>query len=93
MCPLCEAPLRWMKLRSDEWTPCDELPVLFVKDAGRIKIVSGRQLVEGCSLYSPQKNREKPRTGRLPHYYSCPVLLRERREWAILQRRGWCGKG
>ena len=87
LCPLCGAALRWIKLRSEKWTPCDELPVLFVKDGGRTSCVSGRELVVGCSIYSPRLHFQKPRTGRLPHYYSCPILCRERREWAIQQRR------
>lgn len=63
-------------------------PALYVEDGGNLKIVSRHELVEGVSLYAPRKHKNtRPQYGRLPHYYSCPVLRNERRAWAIKHRK------
>lgn len=87
-CPLCRAPLKWVRLDTDEWCPCDEVPVLFLPaKSGRYRLVSKRVLVNG-ELYKGDPHVH-PKYGRLPHYYTCPVLIEERRQWA---RRRW-GRG
>lgn len=86
-CPLCGQPIKWIKLWDGKFSPCDDEPVLFVfsKDA-KYKVVVKRELLEHITLKIPPG--EKPRYGRLPHYYSCPVLIKERREWAKANK-GW----
>ena len=86
-CPLCNAPISWVRLDDDLWCPCDDEPVLFTKaPSGRYRLVSKREIVNG-ELYK-RGSSGLPRYGRLPHYYSCPVLKAERRQWAR-QQRGW----
>lgn len=65
-----------------EWSPCDAEPVMIeAGTGGRLQAVFWHELWNGCSIYSG-RTRKKPMLGRLPHYYTCPVLLRERRDWA-----------
>lgn len=86
-CPLCNKSLAWRKTDLDEWVPCDEEPILYVKDSGKTKIYKKREIIDGCSIYIPGKHKERPEYGRLPHYYSCEILKAERREWAKDNRR------
>lgn len=87
ICPLCHAPVKWVRLFDDTWSPCDELPILFSPDAeSRTKIVSRRELVPG-RLFRPGQGAGKAILGRLPHYYSCPALREERRAWVIEKRK------
>ena len=70
----------------DQWVPCDETPVMFLK-GGKLKIYSRRELTEKCKLFDPKKDRNAtPKYGMLPHFYTCPVLVSERKEWAFRQR-------
>lgn len=82
-CPLCGAPIKWLRLWDGQYSPCDEEPVLYVVDAkhlSKLKIISHRDFVDHVLLKIPVGS--KPKYGRLPHYYSCPVLINERRAWA-----------
>lgn len=82
VCPLCGASLKWVRLWNGEWSPCDEVPVLFTFDAqSKTQIVVKRELVHG-KAYRRGQDAGAVKLGRLPHYYSCPVLLEERRAWA-----------
>ena len=86
-CPLCGKPLKWVRLWSGEFSPCDEEPVLYAKSkSGKLKIVARRDIVESVTTNIPLG--EKPKYGRIPHYYTCPVLVKERREWAK-NNKGW----
>lgn len=82
ICPLCGGPIQWKKTDLDGWVPCDQTPVLFTL-GGKLRLVKRRDLVHG-QLYTPGR-RERPQYAWMPHYYTCPVLRRERREWAIHQ--------
>lgn len=88
ICPLCRKPLKWVRLWDNTWSPCDDEPVLYLRKPGaKMKIVKRHELVPNCAVYSPRKDRDAlPIFGRLPHYYSCPVLREERRAWAIANR-------
>lgn len=82
ICPLCNAPIKWIHLWDDTWSPCDELPVIFTPDPeSKTQIIRRHELVHGV-IYSPKQGTESTTMGRLPHYYSCPVLRKERKEWA-----------
>lgn len=87
MCPLCGVPVKWVRLWDGTFSPCDYEPVLFTpkKSPTRLKVVVKRELIENISLYIPAGI--KPRYGHLPHYYSCPVLIKERRAWAKNNRQ------
>lgn len=85
ICPLCHQPITWRRVDCEGWSPCDELPVLFVP-GGRLRLVVRRDIVDGCKLFDPKKDREKPKYGMIPHYYTCPVLKKERRDWAFLHQ-------
>lgn len=95
-CPLCRKPIRWVRLWNDKWSPCDEEPVLFLRKSAttpgggrwRKKIVRKREILEDCAIYNPSIDQgARPETGRIPHFYTCPVLKQERREWAIANRK------
>ena len=87
LCPLCGATIKWVRLWTGEWSPCDELPVLFTKDReSKKQIVSRRELVTGKLLNPKKPDTVRVFTGRLPHYYSCPQLLEMRRDYAIRAR-------
>lgn len=87
LCPLCGAPVRWVRLWDGTYSPCDEEPVLFwipEGKKGRYKVVSRGEVLEHVSLKVPKGKTAK--YARLPHYYSCPELRAERREWALRHR-------
>lgn len=90
LCPLCNAPLKWVRLFDGKYSPCDEEPILYSfpenGQKSKIKVVVRGELVENIIPHA--KNGEKPRYGRLPHYFSCPVLRKERQEWAR-KNKGW----
>lgn len=69
----------------DGWVPCDELPVLFVP-GGRLRLVVRRDLLDGCKLYRPGKDKDRPLYAMMPHFYTCPVLKQERADWAFRKR-------
>lgn len=80
-CPLCGQPIKWVWLSDGNYSPCNEEPVLYAfSDKSKFKVVVKRELLERVTLTVPPDG--KPRYGRLPHYYTCPVLVKERREWA-----------
>lgn len=86
-CPLCGAPIKWVRLWDGKFSPCNEEPVLYdfaEKGKGRYKVVSKREIIENVTLKVPVT--AKPRYARLPHFYTCPVLIKERRAWAIANR-------
>lgn len=84
-CPQCGKPIRWVRLWDGQYCPCDDEPVLFsFEKSGKHTVVVKRDLIENVSLSTPEN--EKPRYGRLPHFYSCPVLIEERRAWAKKHR-------
>lgn len=85
ICPLCHQPIMWRRVDWEGWSPCDELPVLFVP-GGRLRLVVRREMVDGCKLFNPKKDHGRPKYGMMPHYYTCPVLRKERIGWAMLQR-------
>lgn len=90
ICPLCQAPLQWRRTDVDGWVPCNDVPVMYVT-GGRIKLVKRRDLIDGCSLYIPSKHKGKrPSYAWMPHFYTCPVLRRERAAWAAQRRREEC---
>lgn len=90
-CPLCGVPLKWVRLTGGDFCPCDIEPVLFIREDGaRLAVAHRRELVEGCRIYDPRRDGAKrPEMGRIPHFYTCPPLRAERREWA--RNRGRVG--
>lgn len=86
MCPQCGAPLEWKRTDVDGWVPCDVVPALCVK-GGKLRVVRRRELMDGCCPYNARRHpEEKPVYAWMPHFYTCPVLRRERREWAMANR-------
>ena len=90
MCPLCGAPIKWVRLWDGRYSPCDEEPILFSfpenGKKSKLKVVVRGELVE--NIVPHPKAGEKPRYGRLPHYWSCSVLRKERQDWAK-KNKGW----
>ena len=90
-CPLCGAPIAWVKVKNSddgEWSPCDEEPVMIsVGQQTRKQAVLRNELWKGCRKYIPGRDKKRPMFGRFPHYYTCAVLLKERKEYAIARRR------
>jgi len=76
-----------MRLVIDGWCPCDNEPVMYVR-GGRLKLVKHRDLLDGCAVYIPGKHKvqRRPEYAFIPHYYTCPVLRRERAAWVAAQR-------
>lgn len=83
-CPLCGQPVKWVRLWYGEYSPCDLEPVLysFPGRKTKFKAVAKRDIVENV-IYRANPG-DNPRYGWKPHYYSCPVLVKERLEWAIV---------
>ena len=79
-----------MKLLIDGWSPCDNTPVMYVRGSGKLKLVKRRDLLDGCEIYIPGKHKaqRRPEYAFVQHYYTCPVLRRERAAWAAAQRGG-----
>lgn len=83
ICPLCGVPLKWKYTGLGEWVPCDEQPILYVENGGNLKLYKRRYLIEGCTIYNPRKHKDiRPQYALIPHFYTCPVLRKERAEWA-----------
>lgn len=84
-CPLCGAPITWVRIKNSddgEWSPCDEEPVMIVAgQRGKMQAVFWNELWTGCRPYLPGRDKKHPMLGRLPHYYTCHVLLDDRRNW------------
>ena len=51
-----------------------------------MRLVVRRDILDGCKLFNPKKDQEKPKYGMIPHYYTCPVLKKERMDWVINQK-------
>lgn len=89
-CPLCGAPIKWVKVENAkyEWCPCDEEPVLVVtgKKSSKYKAVYHHELIDGCVVYRGRRYDGKPIMARMPHYFTCPPLIKSRREWATKNR-------
>lgn len=88
VCPLCGAQIKWVRLWSGDFSPCDVEPVLFLPSKGaRYSVVTRRELIDDCRLYNPRRDgANRPNIGSMPHYYTCPVLIEERRAWAKSHR-------
>lgn len=86
-CQLCGQPIKWVRLLDGTFSPCNEEPALYAfSEKGKFKIVSKGELLKNITLNVPVSG--KLRYGHLPHYYTCPVLVKERREWARANK-GW----
>lgn len=87
-CPHCQKRIKWIRLFDGRWSPCNEEPVMYTfpknGEKSKYKVVAKRDIVENVIFKVPPE--DKPRYGWLPHYFSCPVLRKERREWAIKNR-------
>ncbi len=80
-CPLCGQDVKWVRLWDGSYSPCNDEPVLFsVEKGSKYKVIVKGEIWEDVSLKIPPG--KKPQYGRLPHYFTCPVLIKERREWA-----------
>ena len=89
LCPQCQAPLEWRRTDADGWIPCDSIPALYLK-GGKIQVVRHRDLIPGCRLYEYEKDKgHKPKYAWIPHFYTCPVLKKERQMWAMNNRLKW----
>ena len=90
-CPLCGAPITWVKLWDGTYSPCDTEPVLVVTDPGsKRQVVRRHELISGYAVYKPGGVNPVGQTAtyaRLPHCLSCRVLRGERRAWAISHRK------
>lgn len=53
---------------------------------GSLRLIVRRDIVDGCKIFDPKKDKEKPKYAMIPHFYTCPVLKSERRNWAISRR-------
>ena len=52
-----------------------------------MKLLYRRDLISGCKIFNPKKDiEERPKYALIPHFYTCPVLRKERRDWAIRNR-------
>lgn len=77
VCPLCGEPLRWVRLITGEYTPCDAQPALVCK-GGRWAVVKRKDLTDAkYRRWRPQSGTD-PFFARIPHIYTCSVLRDER---------------
>lgn len=88
-CPLCDQPLKWV-YNGVEWMPCNREPILFIlHPKGRNAVVYRRRIYDNAILYQPNNNvfyKQQPLQGYMQHYYTCPVLKQERKDY--YKRRG-----
>lgn len=87
-CPHCNAPLRWIYV-GEEWIPCDKQPTLFIlHPSGSAKIIYKKQVYENCLIYKKADKRFQGEIleGNRPHFYTCEVLRKQRREYALSAR-------
>lgn len=84
-CPHCGSPLRWI-YDGLQWYPCDKKPVLFIlHPEGTKHIVYKKELYQNALLYTPGDKRfygVSPLYGSIQHYFTCPVLIQHRRDYA-----------
>lgn len=84
-CPNCGKPLRWIYIER-EWYPCSHEPVIFIlHPEGKNTVVYKKELFEKALIYKKDDKRfenVQAMQGYIQHYYDCPVLRQERREWA-----------
>jgi len=70
-----------------EWSPCDNMPVLYVQGSGKLKLLKKKEIIENCEIYDRKKHGDaRPEYAMMPHYNTCPVLKQERYAWAKSQR-------
>lgn len=85
-CPLCGRPIKWVRLWTGEYSPCDIEPVLYSRPGKQTKyqVVAKNDIWKNVVFKAVPG--EPPRYGWKPHFYSCPILLAERWEWARKNR-------
>ena len=86
VCPDCGQGLRWLYI-DGEWIPCSHEPVMFaLHPDGNSTVIYKRKFCENALLYKKGDKRldgSQVFMGYIQHYYNCPVLKKQRREWAI----------
>jgi len=84
-CPDCGQALRWLYI-SGEWVPVSHEPVMFILHPdGNRPIIYKRVMYENAILYKrgdPHFDGAQILQGYIQHYYVCPILAKERQEWA-----------
>ena len=77
-CPLCMAPIKWA---TDGvcWYPCDDEPVLFVRDIGYEKVLKKGDLITKTKILRP--GMKVPGAagyeyGLEPHVFTCKKIKR-----------------
>ena len=86
VCPLCSAPLEWIRLTDGTYTPCDAEPVLCC-EGGRWRLVRWRSLTAAKYRRWKRGDKETPVYARVPHLYTCSVLREERRNFYYMKEK------
>ena len=84
-CKLCGESLKWIKNRlEDFWVPVDAEPVIYEANTDGKYIVydsHNKQVPFARVYFGKGILPSKPKQGHIPHYYTCPVLRKERSDW------------
>lgn len=83
-CPHCGKPIIWIHNGID-WYPCDKEPVLFtMHPQGKDIVIYKSEELNHCVIYDPKNSKctGTPFKGHIQHFYTCPVLIKNRTEWA-----------
>ena len=78
-CPLCHKGLKW-KTDGIDWYPCDEEPVLFVRDKGYEMVIKKGEVIRNTSILRAGMKVQNPSAyeyGLEPHFFSCEKLKKK----------------
>lgn len=72
-CPLCNSSVKWIKV-IDGFVPCDEEPVIFERNSGRLTVVKNREILTECKIYNGKNLLKSPEYGLVPHVFTCSII-------------------
>lgn len=75
-CPLCHGGIKWAT-DGISWFPCNEEPVLFIRDKGHEIVVKRGEMLKGSLIYRPGMNASQFRGfeyGLEPHFFTCAKI-------------------
>lgn len=75
-CPLCHGSVKWATDGID-WYPCDEEPILFIRDKGHEMVLKKGEVLRGVRIFRAGMRAAQFggfEYGLEPHFFSCPKI-------------------
>lgn len=75
-CPLCHGGIKWVTDKIN-YFPCNEEPILFVRDKGHEMVMKFGEVIKGAKIYRPGMKASDFigfEYGFEPHFFTCPKI-------------------